>query len=151
MKALRWYQNFTSRLNMMEDLPLFLIRLVLAYGFYVPAMLKWKNIGAIIEWFGNMGIPMPALNAYLSASTELAGVILLPLGLATRFISIPLIISMVVAIVTVHFGHGFNAGDNGFEIPLYYILMLMILFVKGAGKFSLDHLIDRRIVSWKVK
>jgi len=87
MKALQWYHNFSSRLNMLEDLPLLLIRLVLAYGFYIPAL------------------------------------------------------------VTVYLGHGFNAGDNRLEIPLYYILMLMILFVKDAGKFSLDRIIDRRIGS----
>lgn len=45
---------------------------------------------------------------------------------------------MIIAIVTVHFGNGFDAGDNGFEIPLYYILMLLTLFSFGAGKYSLD-------------
>ena len=56
-------------------------------------------------------------------------------------------ITMVVAIATVHFGNGFEAGDNGFEIPLYYLLMLFALLVNGAGKMSLDHLISRRIAS----
>jgi len=48
---------------------------------------------------------------------------------------------MVVAIVTVHLAHGFSAGDNGFEIPLYYLLFLFIFMSHGAGKFSLDHLL----------
>ena len=108
-------------------------------------MMKWGNINGIAEWFGSMGIPLPTLNAYLAASTEMAAVILLPLGLATRFISIPLMITMVVAIVTVHLGNGFEAGNNGFEIPLYYMLMLFALLVNGAGKISLDHLISRRL------
>jgi len=147
MKAIQLYLKATNKLSKLEDLPLFLIRLILAYGFYVPAMMKWRNISGIAEWFGSMGIPMPMLNAYLSATAEIAGVILLPLGLATRFISIPLMFTMVVAIITVHMGNGFDAGDNGFEIPLYYILMLLVLMVNGAGRFSLDYIISRKMNS----
>jgi len=149
MKLIRTYQNTSARINNLKDLPLLFFRLILAYGFYTPAMMKWGNISDVAEWFGSMGIPMPTLNAYLAASTELAAVILLPLGLATRFISIPLIITMLVAIVTVHIGNGFEAGDNGFEIPLYYILMLSALLINGAGKISFDNLIKKQMGSSK--
>ena len=124
-----------------QSLSLLLARLAVAYGFYDPAMQKWSDIGAIATWFGTMGIPFPALNAYMAATTELLGVILLTLGLFTRLISIPLIVVMIVAITTVHLAHGFSAGDNGFEIPLYYMLFLSIFASFGAGKFSLDHLL----------
>ncbi|KYJ85623.1 DoxX family protein [Sulfurovum riftiae] len=124
-----------------QSLSLLLARLAVAYGFYEPAMQKWSDIGAIATWFGTMGIPFPTLNAYMAATTELLGVILLTLGLFTRLISIPLIIVMIVAITTVHLAHGFSAGDNGFEIPLYYMLFLSIFASFGAGKFSLDHLL----------
>lgn len=117
-----------------------LARLVVAYGFYEPAMMKWQDISSVAEWFGSMGIPFPTLNAYLSASTEITGVILLTLGLLTRFISLPLIVVMIVAIITVHLPNGFSAGDNGYEIPLYYMLFLFIFVTNGAGKFSLDRL-----------
>lgn len=147
MKILKMYRNITEKIDQLQDIPLLLLRIILAYGFYMPAMMKWGNIQGIIEWFDGMGIPMPALNAYLAASTEMAGVILLPLGLATRIISIPLMFTMVVAIVTVHWGNGFSAGDNGFEIPLYYMLMLLVLMINGAGKISLDQLISKRLQS----
>ncbi len=39
---------------------------------------------------------------------------------------------------------GSAAGDNGFEIPLYYFLMLFALVVYGSGKFSLDYLLGRK-------
>lgn len=139
MKALQFYRKATEKLNSLKDLPLLLIRLVLAYGFYKPAMMKWSDIGAIADWFGNMGIPLPTINAYLAAFSETAGVALLLLGLATRLISIPLMFTMVVAIVTVHLGNGFEAGNNGFEIPLYYLIMLAVLFFNGPGKFSIDN------------
>tara|TARA_Y100001934_G_C11658279_1_gene453212 strand:+ start:118 stop:381 length:264 start_codon:yes stop_codon:yes gene_type:complete len=86
-------------------------------------------------------MPLPALNAYIAATTEALGVLLLTLGLGVRLISIPLIITMIVAIKTVHWGNGFEAGNNGFEIPLYYIVMLFTLVIYGGGKFSLDYFI----------
>ena len=124
-----------------KNLSLLLARVTIAYGFYGPAMQKWSDISSVASWFGTLGIPFPTLNAYLVASTELLGVILLTLGLFTRLISLPLIVIMVVAITTVHLTHGFSAGDNGFEIPLYYMLFLAIFASFGAGKFSLDHLL----------
>ena len=124
-----------------QSVSLFLARLAVAYGFYEPAMMKWADIGAIAEWFGSMGMPFPTLNAYMAATTEITGVVLLTLGLFTRLISIPLIVVMVVAIVTVHLPHGFSAGDNGFEIPLYYMLFLALFASLGAGKLSLDYLL----------
>ncbi|GIT98831.1 DoxX family protein [Sulfurovum sp. TSL1] len=135
------YPNARNILSRGRDIALLLARLTIAYGFYNPAMQKWSDISSVGEWFGTLGIPLPALNAYLAASTELLGVVLLTLGLFTRLISLPLIVMMVVAIVTVHIGHGFSAGDNGFEIPLYYILFLALFASFGAGKFSLDHLL----------
>ena len=124
-----------------QSLALLLARLTIAYGFYTPAMKKWSDIQSVAGWFDSMGIPFPALNAYLAASTELVGVVLLTLGLFTRLISVPLMIIMLVAIFTVHISHGFSAGDNGFEIPLYYMLFLALFASFGAGKMSLDHLL----------
>ena len=103
--------------------------------------MKWNDISAVAQWFGSMGIPFPTLNAYMAATTELTGVILLSLGLMTRLIALPLMVVMVVAIITVHLPHGFSAGDNGFEIPLYYLVMLFILATHGPGGVSIDRLI----------
>ncbi len=128
-------------LNDFQDLSLLISRLVIAYGFYEPAMRKWADINAIAIWFETLHIPFPLISAYLAASTEITGVILISLGLFTRLISLPLIFVMLVAIFTVHLPHGFAAGDNGFEIPLYYMMFLFIFFSFGAGKYSLDYLI----------
>ena len=143
-KTIENYLHLTARLNNFNSLPLFAIRAVLAYGFWGPATMKLKDIGAIAEWFSSLGIPAPHLNAWLAAGTEIAGVFLLILGLGTRMIAIPLIITMLVAIKTVHWTNGFDAGDNGFEIPLYYIIMLLMLIVSGPGKWSLDNLIRKK-------
>ena len=137
----RAYSTIQQLLNQGQSLSLFFARLVIAYGFYDPAMQKWSDIGSVASWFESMGIPFPTLNAYLAAGTETLGIVLLTLGLFTRLISIPLIIVMLVAIITVHLSHGFPAGENGFEIPLYYMIFLALFASLGAGKISLDYLL----------
>ena len=139
------FNKIISQLKKLKDLPPLFFRLVLAYGFYGPATMKLKNFGGIVEWFTGMGMPLPKLNAFLATGTETAGFILVFLGLATRIISIPLIIVMIVAIATVHMGNGFEAGSNGFEIPIYYILMLFSLLITGPGKISIDSLIKNSL------
>lgn len=139
------YKLVVEHLAKLKDIHLLAVRLLLAYGFYYPAIMKWQNINSIAEWFGEMGIPLPTLNAYMAASTEMAGVVLLTLGLASRIISIPLIFVMIVAIVTVHLRNGFEASNNGFEIPVYYILLLLIVLIYGAGKLSLDNIIKKKL------
>jgi putative oxidoreductase len=52
---------------------------------------------------------------------------------------------MIVAIKTTHLENGFSASENGFEIPLYYMIMLITLLFKGAGKISIDFLIDKKM------
>lgn len=132
-----------KKFDHLRDLSLLFLRLILAYGFYMPAVNKWKNMEGIAQWFESMNYPLPLLNAYLAGITEAAGVVLLLLGLGTRIISIPLMFTMLVAIFTVHIGNGFAAGDNGFEIPLYYLLMLFVLLSYGAGKYSLDFILKK--------
>ena len=135
--------NIIDYLKKLKDLPPLLFRIVLACGFYGPAMMKLKNFNGIVEWFSGMGMPLPKLNAFLATGTETAGFVLIFLGLATRIISIPLMVVMIVAITTVHLGNGFEAGNNGFEIPIYYLLMLFSLLITGPGRLSLDALITK--------
>jgi len=127
-----------------QDIALLLLRLVLAYGFFGPAMMKWKDIHAVGDWFSSLGYPFPYLNAYMAGITELLGVVLLVLGLGTRLITLLLIFVMFVAITTVHLRNGFQAGNNGFEIPLYYAVMLFTLFAFGPGKYSLEYFLCKK-------
>jgi putative oxidoreductase len=139
------YFKFVAFLSNLYNLPLLAMRLILAYGFYSPAKMKLENMPDIISWFEGMGFTFQTLNAYLAAYSEAAGVVLLTLGLATRLISIPLMADMVVAITKVHGANGFEAANNGFEIPLYYIIMLFSLFIMGPGKASIDYIVFRKL------
>ena len=152
----------------LQAVSLLIIRLILAYTFFAPAMMKWNDIASTATWFESMGIPLPTLNAYMAASTEMAGVVLLSLGLFSRIISIPLLVTMLVAFITVHGGNGYNVisetlqwsdayvnGEqvmgtivflqNGYENILYFSAMLFIIITHGAGKFSLDTLLLKKM------
>lgn len=143
MKMLNKITSFGDNLSSLKSIPLLIIRIVLAYGFYKPAVLKWKSINGIAEWFASMNFPFPTINAYMAATTETLGVVLLLLGFATRLISIPLIFTMLIAIFAVHLSNGFEASNNGFEIPLYYLVMLFVLLVSGSGKYSIDAILNK--------
>ncbi len=141
MKTL--YMKYIQGTGRLRDVTLLFIRLILAYGFYEPALMKVRNIAGVAEWFVSMNYPLPLLSALLSMVTEVSGVVLLALGLGTRIISVPMIFVMGVATFTVHISNGFAAGNNGFEIPLYYSLMLLVLIVFGSGRISLEYLFGR--------
>lgn len=127
----------------LKDVPLLALRLVLAYGLFDPGLKKLQNIESTASWFEQIGIPAPELNVYLSGGIETIGAALIALGFGTRVMSIPLIFTMIVAIVTVHWGKGFNP-SGGYEIPVYYIIMLFTLLVFGSGRLSLDYLFTRK-------
>ncbi|MCT3947636.1 DoxX family protein [Elizabethkingia anophelis] len=133
----------------MRDIVLLLVRLVMSYGFISPSLMKFNDFSSNTEWFKSIGIPFPMLSTALSGTVELMGVFLLGLGLFTRYISYPLIITMLVAIFSVHLSSGFSAMNGGFEINLYYIVMLLTLIAYGPGKYSLDY-VRSDVKLWKV-
>lgn len=93
-----------------EGLAPLLLRLYLA-----PVMMQagWNKLIGFentVAWFdSSLGLPFPELMAALAAGTEFFGGILLVAGLATRWISVPLMVTMLVAIVTVHWPNGWLA------------------------------------------
>lgn len=112
------HQAIFSRLQYLEGLAPLAIRLYLVPVFWMAGSQKIAGMDSTIEWFGNsdwgLGLPFPSLLAHLAAYTEAVGAVLLLVGLATRWISIPLMVTMLVAIFTVHWGNGWAAiADSG--------------------------------------
>ena len=141
MRLKEFYLELSILFNYLQSFSLLFARVALAYGFYTPALTKWNNFDTTTQWFSSLGIPFASFATLLTASVEIMGVVLLILGLFTRIITIPLMFVMGVATFTVHISNGFSVANNGFEIPLYFFLFLLILISHGAGKFSLDYLI----------
>ncbi|MEE9413580.1 MAG: DoxX family protein [Methylococcales bacterium] len=94
-----------------------LLRLYLVPIFWMAGSKKFYSFSDTASWFGNekwgLGLPFPELMTFLVTGVELAGAILLLLGLAVRWISIPLLITMLVAAITVHWQNGWLAIAEG--------------------------------------
>jgi putative oxidoreductase len=130
----------THRLRWLAPL---LMRLFLGYFFLETGWGKIHNLGAFTQHFMEWGIPYPAFNAALSAYTEFIGGALTLVGLFTRLVSIPMIINMAVAVLTVKIKQ--ISGLNDFveaDEPLY-ALGFFWLMMSGPGAVSLDYLIER--------
>jgi len=92
-------------------------RLFLAPIFIAAGLHKMLNFEDMVSWFGNtdwgLGLPMPELMVYLATSAELGGGFALLFGFAVRWVSIPLMMTMIVAAVSVHWEHGWFAIASG--------------------------------------
>lgn len=106
-----------SILKPLEFLPLLLLRIYLVPIFWMGGTKKFASMDDTIAWFGNpdwgLGLPAPALLAYLATFTEIFGAIALALGFATRWMTLPLMFTMFIAMVTVHFQNGWLAIAEG--------------------------------------
>lgn len=93
------------------------LRLYLAPIFWMAGTKKLADMDSIIEWFGNpdwgLGLPFPEIMAWAAALTEAGGAVLLLIGFAVRWISIPMMVTMVVAAVSVHWPNGWLAIAEG--------------------------------------
>jgi len=89
------------------------LRLYLAPVFWVAGMNKVSGFDNVVEWFGNpdwgLGLPVPWLLAALATAAEVGGALLLLLGLGTRLIVIPLMMTMIIAATAVHWDNGWQA------------------------------------------
>lgn len=129
------------------------LRLVLAYEFWESGVMKLDAngpLGPAPGWFAGLEYPFPfnilpdALNWLIAMWAELVGAVLLLVGLATRPAALVLIILDIVAWTSVHAGNGYNVCDNGWKLPLLFLVMLLPLVLRGGGKLSLDYPIARR-------
>ena len=134
------------------------LRLVLGYGFVVHGWAKWsRGPAGFARLLEQIGIPFPHVSAWVVTLLELCGGFAILAGAFIAVVSIPLIISLVVAMFTVHLKYGFSSintigltqsgpvfGPPGFEVNLLYIAGLLVLLVNGGGKFSVDWAIAQR-------
>ncbi|MFK7816648.1 MAG: DoxX family protein [Gammaproteobacteria bacterium] len=111
------FQNILDKLRAIDFLGPVALRLYLAPIFIAAGLTKLSGIDNFANWLGNpdwgLGLPAPELLAYLAAYTELIGGIALLFGIAVRWFAIPLMITMLVAIFSVHWDDGWFAVAPG--------------------------------------
>jgi uncharacterized membrane protein YphA (DoxX/SURF4 family) len=106
-------QDLLDTVRTLDFLAPLALRLYLVPVFWVAGTNKLSGFDDVVAWFGNpdwgLGLPAPLLMAALATGAEVIGAVLLLLGLAVRWISIPLMVTMIVAAVSVHWQHGWQA------------------------------------------
>lgn len=130
-----------ERLSNAMWVPALLTRLFVGYFFFTSGWGKVHDLATFTANFQSWGIPHPAFNAALSAYTELIGGGLTILGLGMRFVSVPMIINMIVAILSVKLKEVSGLIDFvNLDEPLYALAFAWLAF-SGAGWVSLDAII----------
>lgn len=137
------------------DGALLLLRLWLGQEFLYAAWHKLSNMFMPPEWFVHLDFPCPLswlpaqLNWAAAGWGELLFGLALVLGIFSRIAALGLLGITWVAVYTVHFDLGWagwrlidTEAGNGFKVPLMMALMLLVLLGHGAGRWSLEHLLD---------
>ncbi len=110
-------QSLLNATRVVDFLGPLALRLYLVPIFWMAGSKKLADIESTAAWFGNpdwgLGLPFPELMAWMASLTEAGGAIMLFFGIGVRWISIPLLATMVVAAVTVHLQNGWLAIAEG--------------------------------------
>ena len=117
IKCIHRLQSILDSTRQIDFLAPLALRLYLVPIFWMAGTQKLGAFDSTVDWFGNadygLGLPFPYLMAGLATWAELIGAICLLLGLAVRWVSIPLMVTMAVAAVTVHLQNGWLAIAEG--------------------------------------
>ncbi|OIQ16226.1 MAG: DoxX family protein [Flavobacterium sp. MedPE-SWcel] len=130
---------FTTSYNQnLYDITLLLLRITVGCFMIAHGLQKLDVLmeGGIIEFPDPMGVGAQA-SLGLAVFAELICSFLILIGLATRLATIPLIITMIVAVFVIHGNDTFNHK----ELPSLYLAVYVLLLILGSGKFSIDSLI----------
>ena len=118
---------------------LLLIRITMGWGFFLTGKGKLLHLEKTARFFDSLHLPLPKVQAMLAGSVEMVGGLLLLAGLGTRFISVPLAFTMVVAYVTAHRDEAFlSLSDFTDQAPFPFLMATLITLAFGAGGISLD-------------
>jgi putative oxidoreductase len=125
------------------------VRLYWGWQFMQTGWGKLTDIGKVIGFFTNLGIPAPAFSAYLVSALELGGGALLILGLGSRLIAVPLVIDMLVAYITADREALFSVFSNPDKFtgaaPYTFLIASMLVLIFGPGRISVDAVLAGRM------
>jgi putative oxidoreductase len=119
------------------------VRVVVGWVFLTTGWTKLTILPRMTEMFRSWGIPAPEVLTPFVSGMEFVGGVLLLVGLLTRFIAVPMMVIMLVAIAAVKWADVDSVATLlGFEEVSYFV-MFAWLAIAGPGPVSLDHFIVR--------
>jgi putative oxidoreductase len=148
------YSRFAAAASMLQSPLLLIIRLYWGWQLVQTGWGKLHSIPRITAFFATLNIPFPGFNAHFIAGLEFFGGILLILGLGSRLIGLLMAANMCVAYWTAdHEALTAIFSDPGkFYVadPFTFLFVSVLVLVFGAGLFSLDTLLAKRLEMQRV-
>ncbi len=103
------------------------------------------NPAGLAQGLSKMGMePAYALAVYIGI-LELVGGAMLAAGLLTRLVAAQVVGFMAVAAFKAHWANGFFWTARGYEYPLFWGLIALVILIRGGGWLSLDQKIGKEI------
>ncbi len=119
---------------------LLFLRLFFGALFFMHGLDKLTNFNALSETYPSVMGLGSYTTLMITIFCEFACSMFLMVGLVTRIILIPMIIAMAVAFFDIHDG----MMPEG-ELALIFLIVFIVLFMTGSGRYSIDYLIDRKV------
>jgi putative oxidoreductase len=119
------------------------IRLTMGLILFIAGLTKWlAGIDGTVAFFTQLGIPAPQVVGPLIAAGELAGGVLLIVGLGSRAVAVWFVCEFLVTTFYVKLGRG--AGWDAARIDLMMLAGSLMLVLAGAGKLAVDEWLAHR-------
>ncbi len=141
-KIRQWHDQFFSVGSYLQSPFLLFVRLYWGWQLAQSGWGKLHHLANVAEYFGSLGLPMPAQMAVFIACVEFFGGIFLALGLASRVTALVLTVNLTMAYVL---GDreallSFFSDPDKFiaAAPFAFLLVSLLVLIFGAGKISAD-------------
>lgn len=122
-----------------SDLARLLLRIGVGVVFIIAGWGKLNGIEGVQGFFGNLGIPLPGLMAWVVAIIEFVGGAMVLFGAYIRIPSLLLACIMVVALITTKLGGEFGPA----RVDMLLLMMTLSLAMLNSGKYSVDQMIRK--------
>ncbi len=130
-----------------SDLAYLLVRVAVGGFVFLHGWTKFTgmNHAALTGYMGKLGLEPAGFFAYYLVFNETIVALLVVVGLFTQLAALSLVVEFVVLLVLVHVPRGWGMAVNGVEFPLFWLLMLIVILLRGGGPWSLDRKIGKEI------
>ena len=131
----------------LRDISLLIARVAIGFILLAHGWQKFNEytLDGTTAAFGDMGVPAPAAAALFAAVVELIGGLALIAGLLTPVFAALNALNLTGALIIVHAGNGVFVENGGYELVLALIAGLLLIGTLGAGRYSADELLTRRL------
>jgi uncharacterized membrane protein YphA (DoxX/SURF4 family) len=134
--------RFFSSSPLWQETGLTLIRIMIGLFmiYHGSEVFDKQKIVDYAKWLTDLNFPSPLFMGYLGKAIEFVAGIFLLTGFLTRLAIIPLIVTMLI----ICFGMGKGKIFMEDQHPFLFVLLFLVIFFTGPGKFSLDYILFRK-------